>query len=79
MFEITPLAWKTVGRKGSIPCFIRGCHHEARHVAKIRHGNIVFQICLCDQCLHKSTIMILDDLGVVSGKKHNEVKHNRVC
>ena len=71
MIEITPLAWKTVGHSGNFPCFIRGCRQEARHIAKIRYGNVVVQVCLCDICLGKSAAMILHDLGIMSQEKLN--------
>lgn len=71
MIEVTRLAWKTLRHLESFPCFIRNCHHQARHVVKLRHGKLTVQVCLCDACLRKSTKVILQGLGIRSQETLN--------
>lgn len=68
MIEINPLIWKVPRHDESFPCFVQGCHQEASHLAKMRNGDVVVQVCLCDQCLHKSPKVILESLGLRSEK-----------
>jgi hypothetical protein len=71
MIEVTSLAWKTPGHLERFPCFVRNCHHQARHVVKLRHGDVIVQVCLCDVCLGKSAKMILKGLGIRSQETLN--------
>ena len=71
MIEVTRLAWKTPRHLDSFPCFVRNCHHQARHVVKLRHGDVIVQVCLCNTCLRKSAKMILHGLGIRSQETLN--------
>jgi len=68
MIEIYPLMWQVPRYKEIFPCFVQGCHQEASHVAKMRQGDIVVQVCLCRECLRKSPQVILESLGIRSRK-----------
>ena len=71
MIEINPLIWRVPGHNGVFPCFIPGCYQEARCLAKMRQGEVVVQVCLCDACLRKSPRVILESLGIRSQKTLN--------
>jgi hypothetical protein len=68
MIEVNPLNWKLPRHKETFSCFIRGCHHQAGYVAKFKTGDIIVQVCLCDECLRKSPKVILESLGIGSEK-----------
>jgi hypothetical protein len=48
----------------SFPCFIRDCKKVAKHVTRLKHGNAVVQVCLCNDCLKKSSESIFRGLGI---------------
>jgi len=55
------------------PCFIRGCHREAVNLARLTKGQIVVQVCLCDECLAKSAETILRGLRAEPEKFANGI------
>ncbi len=55
------------------PCFIRGCHREAVNLARLTKGQIVVQVCLCDECLAKSAENILRGLRAEPEKFASEI------
>jgi hypothetical protein len=71
MIEVNPLIWKSPEHNGTFLCFVHGCHHQAGYVAKFRKGDVIVQVCLCDECLRKSPKMILESLGIGSQKAVN--------
>jgi hypothetical protein len=68
MIEIYPLMLQVPRCSEIFPCFVHGCQQEASHVAKMRHRDVVVQVCLCRECLRKSPQVILESLGIRSQK-----------
>ena len=71
MIEVNRLIWKVPRYDETFPCFVRGCHGQAGYVAKIKNGNVIVQVCLCDECLRKSPKLILQSLGIRSQRVLN--------
>jgi hypothetical protein len=44
------------------PCFTRGCPRQAVNLARFMTGQVVVQVCLCDECLAKPAESILEGL-----------------
>lgn len=55
------------------PCFIRGCHRNAVSLARFTNGQVVVQVCLCDECLAKSAESILRGLRGEPEKLASEI------
>jgi len=66
MIETNPIVWKALDQHQPFACFIRGCRERAEHFVKIRHGEAVFQVCVCHKCQSKSVHAILDGLTMQS-------------
>lgn len=62
MIEIKPMVSKAPHSYEPFPCFIRGCHEPAKHLAKISHGEAIVQVCLCNDCQRKTAQAILEGL-----------------
>jgi len=43
-------------------CFIKGCPRQAVNLARFTTGQVVVQVCLCDECIAKSAESILGGL-----------------
>jgi len=79
--ETKPVVWKALDQHQPIACFIRGCREKAEHFGKIRYGEAVFQVCLCNKCQSKSVEAILEGLTTHSGweKGTKAEKEKRRC
>ncbi|OEU46171.1 MAG: hypothetical protein BBJ60_00695 [Desulfobacterales bacterium S7086C20] len=71
MIETKPLVWSLPQYQETLVCFIQDCHEPARHLAKIRRSDVIIQVCLCEECLRKSTSFILQGLVKRSRKTLN--------
>ena len=60
--EAKPIIWEIARFRKHFPCFIWGCKKEAEHLTKFMHHGAVVQVCLCDDCMHKSPEFILKGL-----------------
>lgn len=67
--ELEMIQWETPRFNSSFSCFVRGCRKEAGHLTRLRHGKTVLQICLCNDCMHKSPDAILQ--GLIFNRKQN--------
>jgi len=47
----------------TFPCFVKGCKKAGKYLTRLNHGKAVVQVCLCGDCLKKSSESILRGLG----------------
>ena len=71
MVESKPILWINPGYQEMLSCFIGGCRRSAMHLVKIRYGDGIIQVCLCDECRRKSTKIILHGLALGSERAVN--------
>jgi len=64
VMETKPFLLENPHHREPIRCFVRGCKNLSQHVTRFKHGTATLQVCLCNDCMKKSSKFILQGLGL---------------
>ena len=81
MMQTRVQEWKVLPYNQRFSIFIRSCQAKAGDFAKMRHGAAIIQICLYNECGHKTLQAILFSLTVEASwgdgtKAEKETRHS---